>query len=1128
MTDNFVLVKRRLHNFIRKYHFNELLKGMLLFTGIGLLYLIFVSVLENFLWFGTEVRSVLFWLTIGLQSYLFVRFVFIPVLRLFNLRRGLGEKEASIVLGEHFKEVDDKLLNVLQLGNSSSDSELLLASIDQKCEGLKFIPFNKAISLRAILKYAFFALVPITVLGVAYLFNAIDWFNDGYGRIRNYNVSYSPPAPFNFVIVNDSLTAVTGKEFILDVITVGDVVPEVIQIETGTSNYYMRSVGVGKWQYVFNNIEDFGNEFRFRSADVVSQTYKLKVLKAPKLISLDLFLNYPDYTGHKDKWIKNSGNAIVPEGTQIRWNAKVLNATEVKIITGSDEINCNSVSTDIFVAEKRLFENFAYNLVTGSKELKEFEKLGYAVQVIKDEYPVINVNLLADTINVPNKYINIRYSDDYGVNKLKLMYFDVNQPDRIIEENISYESKDYGGRTLVFPGDRNLKQGHNYKYYVEVVDNDQIHNGKSAKSALFAIYMPKEDEIEEELLKQQEKVVSDFDKGIDKVKEGLKNIEEFNQEQKQKRSMSFNDRQELSKVLKRQGAQQSMMKKFSKQLENNLNKIDSDINDDKLLKERLERQRLEMERNEELMKELEKLAGKISNEELTKKLDEIAKQQQSSERSLEQLLELTKRYYVSAKAEKLADDLERLSSLQDSLGITKNVDNELKEQEKLSERFEELSKELEDLNKSNNDLKKPLDLDLNNKDQEDIKDNQKNAEELIREDVSNPENKMQNETKSNNSQRKAARGMKELSDKLKNGLQSGSGEAMEEDAEMLRQILDNLVLFSFDQERLLTDIGREGEAGAAFARRLREQNELRTLFKHVDDSLFALSLRRPEIGEAINKEITEVYYNMDEALDRLAENRIYQGVASQQYVVTSSNTLADMLSKVLDSMQASIGNSSGRGGKDFQLPDIIKSQGELKEMMKGTGKKGKGKEASSGKQGKGNGEPGNEGKENESGKKGSKGTEGNNGNSGTKSGSGYSEEISEELYEMFKRQQQIRTALEEQLNDKIGAGAKAIGKSAIQQMEMIEQELLNNGLSDRLNQMLKALEYQLLKMENAAQEQGKKDDRESNTNTKNYTNKANEITPDIKQYFEQLEILNRQVLPLRQIYKGKVNEYFRK
>ena len=70
------------------------------------------------------------------------------------------------------------------------------------------------------------------------------------------------------------------------------------------------------------------------------------------------------------------------------------------------------------------------------------------------------------------------------------------------------------------------------------------------------------------------------------------------------------------------------------------------------------------------------------------------------------------------------------------------------------------------------------------------------------------------------------------------------------------------------------------------------------------------------------------------------------------------------------------------------------------------------------------------------------------------------------------------------------------------------------------------LKYELLKLNKASFDQGKKQERESNTNIREYINNIEKELIFKKQYNNQTEILNRHSLPLHQNYKQKVKQYF--
>jgi len=99
-------------------------------------------------------------------------------------------------------------------------------------------------------------------------------------------------------------------------------------------------------------------------------------------------------------------------------------------------------------------------------------------------------------------------------------------------------------------------------------------------------------------------------------------------------------------------------------------------------------------------------------------------------------------------------------------------------------------------------------------------------------------------------------------------------------------------------------------------------------------------------------------------------------------------------------------------------------------------------------------------------------------------------------------------------------------KKALKSMEELENEILEKGFNAATLQKMQNLNYELLKLDKAALEQGKDKKRKSTSNT--LENRRNNIKAlkFKKQFYNQIEILNRQSLPLQQNYKKKVRAYF--
>jgi hypothetical protein len=280
--------------------------------------------------------------------------------------------------------------------------------------------------------------------------------------------------------------------------------------------------------------------------------------------------------------------------------------------------------------------------------------------------------------------------------------------------------------------------------------------------------------------------------------------------------------------------------------------------------------------------------------------------------------------------------------------------------------------------------------------------------------------------------------------------------------------------------------------------------------------------------------LSTAHYNLEQSLENFSEGRFDNGVSNQRYVMTAANNLADYLSTMLNSMKnASMKMGKGKGkGKGFSLPDIIKKQGELSEKMKDGMKKGnksgqkKGDKKGSDKEGKKSGEKegsGGKGKTKGNGKKGKGDKSGEKENS-----QGENNDLDGELYEIYKEQSQLRQQLQEAIKESGMGTSKGLeeAKKVLKTMEQLENEILEKGFNITTIQKMQSLNVELLKLDKAALEQGEDKKRKSYTSLKKAQRNNRKAIEFKKQFYNQIEILNRQSLPLQQNYQFKVRKYF--
>lgn len=396
---------------------------------------------------------------------------------------------------------------------------------------------------------------------------------------------------------------------------------------------------------------------------------------------------------------------------------------------------------------------------------------------------------------------------------------------------------------------------------------------------------------------------------------------------------------------------------------------------------------------------------------------------------------------------------------------------------------------MDDLEEMNKNLENSKDMDDMSEEKESIKEDmeqsQQNLEQNNKEDASEK-------------QKSASDKMKEMSDKMSSMMASMQMEQLDIDIQATKQLLENLLTLSFDQEELMDNIKETNTGSPKYKDLIEEQNNLEGEFKMVEDSLHALSKRVMQIGSFVNKEVAEIRGNMDKSVDYLTERQKNNGLSRQQYVMTGLNNLALMLDEVLQSLQQQAASQMA-GAQMCQMPKsgssfkkMRQQQQQLNDKIGKMGEEGEGKEKQDGKSGE-------------------------NGMS------------SEEIAKMAREQRMIRKSIKE-LNEQFNKGGeKPFGnlEELMEDMEKNEEDLVNKELTNKLLERLKKIEIRLLEAENAEQQQERSPERKGDQAKDTHR----EVPPDIEEYLKKrrAEIDLYQTVPptLNPFYKKIVNDYFK-
>ncbi len=1100
--DNYTLLIEKLDAFIRKYYLNKLIRGSLYSIGLILLMFLGISLLENYFYFDSGIRKILFYSFLLTSVAALGFWVFAPLLQYFRLGKVISHEQAAEIIGNHFADVKDKLLNVLQLRaqaeRNSNQKELILASIDQKSDKIKIVPFKSAINLGHNRKYLRYALPPLLLLLVI-LFTAPSLIKDSTNRLIKNNEEFKKPDPFSFVLDDNDLNVVQFDDYPLGVKIEGEVFPNEVFITVDNYQYRMTKVAVDSFSYRFSNVQK-ETAFQLFSSGVSSKDYTLNVFKKPNIAGFEVSLDYPAYTGRQDEELNSVGDLVVPAGTNINWVFNALNTSSIKMsFSGEDPFETKRFDDDLFSYKKRILKDQAYKLFISNESLPLSDSISYSISVIPDLYPEIGVEEFQDSTDKKLFFFVGDASDDYGLTSLSFNYRIKHEDDR--EEplqTIPVKMVDNRKVRYDYTFDLNeieLAPGDEVNFFFEVFDNDGVNGRKSSRTGLMAYSVPTIEEFEAMAEKNDEKIKDDLSKAIEDSKKLQEEMKKMREKLLQEKELDWKSKEELEKLLERQKELEEQFEQAKEAFEENMkNQEEFTEMDEKIMEKQEQLQQLFeeviSEEMKELMKQIEELMQELEKDSALEMMEEMQFNDEEMEKELDRLLELYKQLEVEKEMQDAIEDLEKLAEEQEQLSEqTENQElsqEELQEkQEEIQEKFEDLEKKMEDTEKKNQELESPKNMGDHDEDMEEIEQDMNDSQEQLEQ----KENK-----NASKSQKSASDKMKQMAQSMAMEMQAGEMEQMEEDMKALRQLLENLVNLSFDQEALMDNFGITEINTPKYVQLVQEQFKLQDDFKLVEDSLQALSKRVMQIESFVTEKVGEIKGNMRKSIEELEERQIPKATDHQQRSMKNLNDLALMLSEAMNQMQQQMssmmpgsqmcnkpgGQGSGGKPKDKISKGQEKLNQEMKEMLEQM-KKGEG-------------------------------------------GAGGSKEFAQ----MAAQQAALRKALREKQKElqQQGKGDKEL-QQLIDEMNKVETDLVNKKLTNEMMKRQQEILSRLLQHEKAEREREFDKKRKAEVAQQFKRDMPPSLQDYIKKREAEIELYKTVSPSLKPYYKQLVDEYFK-
>ena len=1112
LNSNRQLLQEKIRQFVKKYYQNELYKGIVFFVLIVLSAFIAFSLFEYFSYSNPVVRTILFYGFIALFAFNLIFYIILPLCKIFGMGKQLSNEEIAGIIGKHFSQIDDKLLNLFELqkqmdAGDYKSFDLLSAAIDSKIDSFKTYSFVQAVPVKKTMKFARWMLIPIVLFLLLFAIKS-EIFTESTKRIVHYSTVYEKPAPYSFEIETNKLTAFQHDDFTVNVKVVGEETPNEVYIKYQNRSFKCAKNSNTEFSYTFTNLQK-NTDFQFITEEVASPLYTLEVLPKPVTLGFEMHLHYPGYLNKPDEVIDNVGNATVPEGTQIKWIFFTKNSDNL-IFIANDNTKVLTSEDDKYAVVVNARNSFTYSIFNKNKYFTSKDTLTDEITVVKDMYPEIFVQSQQDSSYQDRVYFKGNIKDDYGFSALQFVYDLFDSDGKRIGSTKSIKIPIQNSVTIqdfyyyFDPNVLHLNPGEKIEYYFQVSDNDGVNGHKTSKSNVSTYRLRTMDEIEKDLEKADQQTKSDFNDLIKESSQLMKDIDKLQMQMKQEKDLSWQDKKKLEQLMEQYKKLEQQINELKQQeqnkqnIENQYKNIDEDI-----IKKQKELQKM---MNQTLSDEMKQMMNKM--QEMMKSMnknqiqDQMKKMKTSTEdinKTLDQQLQLYKQLEVEKKLNEtvqqlhdLADELEKNAQKTTDKNVSK--ENLQKQQQKMEQKFNDLKKDIQEIMQLNKELEEPTQF----KSTEEL---QKDAQQQLQQGQQNLDKN--NRSKSSENQKKAAEDIDKLADQLNQDFNQSELEQVSEDIETVRQILDNLVKISFNQEDILNKTKVTKSASPNVSEILTKQFKVQNDMKLIEDSLNALARRQMAVKPFIQKEVTKIQDYLSSSKSRLQDRQMSNAAKDQQFVLTSMNNLALMLKESMKEMKKkqseckSKCNKSGNGscnkpggkGKSKktsarELQQQLNRQMEaMKRSMQQNGKDGQ------------NGQPQN---------------------------------MSEQFARMAAQQEAIRKMLEDYNNaqkSENGVGDKSL-EQLIEDMKKTEKELVNRQLTQQTIQRQESITTRLLQSERADMQREKEEERKSTEALQTpRLNPPKDWKFDTEKT-QQNEMLRSVPANLNYYYKEKANSYF--
>ena len=234
-----------------------------------------------------------------------------------------------------------------------------------------------------------------------------------------------------------------------------------------------------------------------------SDRHRISVFNLPQLERIDVDYVYPEYTGLKNKTVKDNGDVIAPEGTRIRLHAIFNKPVEKSAVHFGDgttmdlSVNGTKAGGSFIVTKDVTFSIKAID----AKQMKNENPYEYFVRSIPDVPPAVTLIRPGGdrrVMSLEEVSIEAVAEDDYGLAGFGLNYRVAGGENRKIDFLTAHKDPsnvESHGKTTLYLEDLDVQPGDFVFYYLTARDNNRLKGFSETVSDIYFLEIVPTEEV---------------------------------------------------------------------------------------------------------------------------------------------------------------------------------------------------------------------------------------------------------------------------------------------------------------------------------------------------------------------------------------------------------------------------------------------------------------------------------------------------------------------------------------------------------------------------------------------------------------------------------------------------------